>query len=276
MKKFVPRLRKQESSGQIRASYFSDLEDVGSASPWLNACNTAHRLIFLWLYGGHIEVDEVNKVRSLYARHHLSLISFQCDNGVAFEFDCIAEAIAYDDFYGMLPEIAPRIAQDIVNFPGICKAIARLPRFWVAIGMQLHDESIFTDSLKHLVGKHCFGACNGPRCPWGIPDPLPDAFEGFNDHDLEALILRKRDKLMWTAVDIMEHLRTIGIELLRDWSTVGRDTSYFKVCTFTGNRMPKSKDRVSFLVSSIFREWLDVETFKAGGCPKLGAINYNG
>lgn len=65
----------------------------------------------------------------------------------------MCNVIAYAEYHDMLPAVARQVESLITNLPGIWKATAERPVFYLAIGKKLRSHIIFGNSLRHFVGQ---------------------------------------------------------------------------------------------------------------------------
>ena len=164
---------------------------------------------------------------------------------------CLANVVAYAQYYDLLPRLAPSIKQLFYRQPGIWEDIASSSEFYLALGDILRSEAIFGDALRHFLGN--------PERLGGFAQAALD----FYSFETQLVIHKKSLELGFLNQEIEDALRQLTFQ-----------DRYFAFLDTRYDPQKSERDKAIFLARAILAEYLNIQfTTKRGSYHRVMTHN---
>lgn len=176
-----------------------------------------HKVLFALINGFDFDMDDLNTEESVVS---------------------LANVCAYATFYQMLPAVAKSIGQKLETVKGVWANIRLYPDFYLALGCALRSEEIFTDAVRHAVGK--YGWFLGVQYDW--------AEEKTDCRSVLILLYKKRSILENSIRDLEDSLRQLCFH-----------SPYWAYFDTRNPSTDTDTDKAVYSARGVFSEWLNVK-----------------
>lgn len=189
----------------------------------------AYKILFSLVHGRRVDLEELEYDAALL---HLT------------------DVVALAEYHGFLPVIAVQVRELLVNLPGFWKDVSKSPRFYLIIASKLRSYDIFSDALRHFIGRK------------GSLKPLHD--------DESVMSSAKNCKAMFKSLEcyssraetVVAKLRKMLLHVYQAHTNLPKRSQgplSYTTWLNTTNSKKTFEDKCEYLAKSAFREWLDFQ-----------------
>lgn len=164
----------------------------------------------------------------------------------------LADAVAYAQYYQMLPVVGTVLRQKYEALPDLSADVAIRSAFHALLAFKLESRVIFDEAFRHLVG-------GGNLHPGSSSLPT-----NTSNVDIEILILQNHHKLFEEVNGVLRQIQELTLSKRPVKSNSGKTIVGWEPTKFLqGLRPRKWEEKSRFLAQSVFNQWLSTESLKS-------------
>lgn len=187
-----------------------------------------HKVLFALLYGQALDTDFEDDMNAVYT---------------------LTEVAALAEYYLFLPAVATRITARLEEVPSLWRQIHKNAVYWLLVGEKLRSFEIFSDALRHCVGRSI-----------GNLDYSQGLARAIEDPEIFQLMFLKQQELRSVIDSLTRALRSMTLSHYQaNEHKIRRKRGKETLTTWMAASLEKKSlpEKCKFVAASVFREKLD-------------------